>query len=387
MGRARWAVPALALGGVALGTGEFASMGVLPSVAAAFGVGDPAAGRLVSAYAVGVVLGAPALAVLGARVPRRRLLLVAMGLVAAANVASALAPSLAWLTAARFVAGLPHGAYLGVAALAAASLVAPERRGRAIASIIVGLTVANVVGVPLAAAVGQVVGWRATFVLVALLAAVAVAAVRLAVPRLPRGRADGVLGELQALRHRGFWLVVAVCVVGVGGVFAVYTYVVSTLTVVAGVPRAWVPAVLALFGVGMTAGAVLGGRLADRSVRWSIALGMVGLAAVMVALTVLVRHPASAAVGVLLLGAASMAPMPSIQARLLDVAPAAPTLAAAMLHSATNTANAVGAWAGGLVLSAGAGYAAIGWVGAAMAVAGLLLSLCMFGHDGSRRNT
>ena len=368
------ALIALALGGVALGTAEFASMGVLPSVASSLAVSEPTAGLLISAYALGVVIGAPVLAVLGARLPRRSLLLAVMGLVVVANLGSVLAPNFPVLAATRFVAGLPHGAYLGVAALAAASLVPDERRGRAIASVFLGLTVANVAGVPLSTAIGQHWGWRATFAVVAALGLMTVIAVRWAVPPLPRGRTGRLCGELRAVRNRQFWLAVATCVVGFGGIFAIYTYISNTLTGVSGISRGWVPAVLSLFGAGMTVGTVLGGRLADRSVGRTITFGLVTLAALMAGFTVLVHHSATAVVGVFLLGLICMTVMPSMQARLLDVAPEAPTLAASVMHSATNTANAIGAWAGGLVLSAGAGYAAIGWVGAVMAVGGLALA-------------
>jgi MFS transporter, DHA1 family, inner membrane transport protein len=386
--RAVGAAPAvLALGGVALGTAEFASMGVLPSVASSFGVSEPTAGALVSAYAVGVVIGAPLLAVAGARVPRRALLLALLGLVAAAHIGSALAPSFGVLVICRFAAGLPHGAYLGVAALAAASLVAPERRGRAIAVVILGLTVANVAGVPLSTAVGQHWGWRTTFALVAVLAVVAMAAVRMVVPALPAGQVGRISAELRALRSGRLWLTVATCVVGLGGMFAVYTYISSTLTDVSGIPRGWVPAVLALFGVGMSAGTVLGGRLADRSVSRTIPCGLAGIAVVMALFTVLVHHPVTAVIGVLLIGVACLTPMPAMQARLMDVAPEAPTLAASLLHSATNIANATGAWAGGLVLSAGLGAASIGGVGAAMAAGGVVLAVLPFLISSTRTAT
>jgi MFS transporter, DHA1 family, inner membrane transport protein len=368
------ALVSLALGGVALGTAEFASIGVLPSVASSLSVSEPTAGVLISAYALGVVVGAPVLAILGARMPRRSLLLALMALFGLAQVGSALAPNFPVLAATRFAAGLPHGAYLGVASLAAASLVPDERRGRAIAAVFLGLTIANVAGVPLTIVIGQHWGWRATYAVVAVLGLLTVIAVRVAVPSLPAGRAGRMSGELAALRHGQFWLTVAVCVVGFGGIFAVYTYIASTLTDVSGIPRGWVPAVLSLFGVGMTVGAVLGGRLADWSVLGTMTLGLVAVAAVMAGFTGLVHHRATAVLGVFLLGVICMTVMPSIQGRLLDVAPEAPTLAASIMHSATNSANAIGAWAGGLVLSAGAGYAAIGWVGAAMAVGGVILA-------------
>jgi DHA1 family inner membrane transport protein len=343
-------------------------------VASSLAVPEPTAGLLISAYALGVVIGAPVLAVLGARMPRRSLLLAVMVLFSLAHVATALAPNFPVLVVTRFIGGLPHGAYLGVAALVAASLVPDERRGRAIAAVILGLTIANVAGVPVSTAIGQHWGWRATFGVVAVLGVLTVIAVRFTVPQLPGGRSGRISGELRALRHSQLWLAVAICVVGLGGMFAVYTYIASTLTDVSGIPRGWVPAVLSLFGVGMAVGTVLGGRLADRSVLGTITLGLVAIAAVMAGFTALVHHPATAVLGVFLLGMICMTVMPGMQARLLDVAPDAPTLAASMMHSATNVANAIGAWSGGLVLSAGAGYAALGWVGAAMAVGGIVLA-------------
>lgn len=372
--RTALALISLALGGMALGTAEFASMGVLPAVATSLDVSESTAGWLISSYALGVVSGAPVIAVLGARLPRRFLLLAVLALVVVANLGSALAPSFPVLMVARFFAGVPHGAYLGVAALAAASLVPPQRRGRAIASVFLGLTIANVAGVPLATAIGQHWGWRATFVLVAALGLLTVGAVRFAVPVLSRGRTGRISGELQALRNGQFWLLVTTCVVGFGGIFAIYTYIANTLTEVSGITLGWVPAVLSLFGVGMTVGTVVGGRLADRSARTTVTVGLLALTVFMGAFTVLVRHPATAVIGVFLLGMICMTVMPSLQARLLDVAPQAPTLAASIMHSATNSANAIGAWAGGLVLSAGAGYAAIGWVGAGMAAGGVVLA-------------
>ncbi|MFI7586340.1 MFS transporter [Spongisporangium articulatum] len=372
--RTALALASLALGGVAFGTAEFASMGVLPSVASALAVSEPTAGRIISAYALGVVTGAPVLAVLGSRTPRRSLLLALTALLSVANVASAAAPTLGVLVATRFVAGLPHGAFLGIAATVAASLVPAERRGRAIAVVILGLTIANVVAVPVSTAVGQHYGWRVTFAVAGLLGLLTLVAVRLALPSLPPGRLDTMTGELRALRQGQVWLAIAVCVVGFGGMFAVYTYLSSTLTTVSGIPRAWVPAVLSLFGVGMAVGTVLGGRLADRSVTGTISLGLVAIAVVMAGFTGLVHHPATAVVGVFGIGMICMTPMPSVQARLMDVAADAPILGASLVHSAANAANASGAWAGGAVLSIGAGYPAIGWVGAAMAATGVLLT-------------
>jgi len=194
-------------------------------------------------------------------------------------------------------------------------------------------------------------------------------------------------GELRALRHGQLWFAIAICVVGFGGIFAVYTYIASTLTVVSGIPQGWVPAALALFGVGMTVGAVLGGRLADRSVLRTITFGLVAIVVVMAGFTALVHQPATAVLGVFLLGMICMTVMPSMQARLLDVAPEAPTLAASIMHSATNSANAIGAWAGGLVLAAGAGHAAIGWLGAAMGLGGVILACVSWGVGAASRSS
>ena len=362
---------ALALGGFGIGTTEFATMGVLPDVASDLGVSIPQSGHLVSAYALGVVVGAPLLAVVGARLPRKALLVALLVAVTATNALSALAPGFATLAAARFASGLPHGAYFGIAALVAASLVPPARRARAVARVMLGLTVANIVGVPLATLLGQQLGWRSTYWAVAVVAALAVAAVTRCVPSSAPVPGASPRRELGALRRPQVWLTLLVAAVGFGGFFAVYSYIVPTLTDVAGYPEAGVPFALALFGIGMTVGTELGGRLADRSLVRTIVLGLGATAAVLLAFPLTARSVASVSVAILLIAGSGSLCLPALQTRLMDVAGDAQSLAAAGQHAALNVANALGAWLGGLVIAAGFGFTAPAVVGALLALAGL----------------
>ncbi len=364
---------ALALGGFAIGTTEFATMGILPEVAGDLGATIPEAGHLISAYALGVVVGAPLLAVLAARMPRKALLLALMSAFTLGNLLSAVAASFPLLVVARFASGLPHGAYFGISAVVAASLVAPERRARAVAGVMLGLTVANIVGVPFSTMVGQALGWRSTYWTVAVVGALAVLAVARVVPRVAAHPGAGMRQELGALGRPQVWLTLLVGAVGFGGFFAVYSYIAPTMTEVAGIPAAGVPVILALFGVGMTAGTIIGGRLADRSLSGTIAGGLTTSTAFLLLFTVTAHHPVTAAVTVVLLGASGSTMIPALQTRLMDVAGDAQSLAATMNHSALNLANALGAWLGGLVIAAGLGYTAPAVVGAVLAVAGLLV--------------
>ena len=362
---------ALALGGFGIGTTEFATMGVLPDVARDLGATIPQSGHLVSAYALGVVVGAPLLAVVGARLPRKALLVALLVAVAATNALSALAPTFGTLAVARFASGLPHGAYFGIAALVAASLVPPDRRARAVARVMLGLTVANVVGVPLATRLGQQLGWRSTYWAVAVIGALAVGAVARWVPGTAAVPGASPTRELGALRRPQVWLTLLVGAVGFGGFFAVYSYISPTLTEVSGFSEAGVPLALALFGVGMTVGTEIGGRLADRSLVRTIVLGLSSTAVVLLAFPVTARTVASASVAVLLIAASGSLCLPALQTRLMDVAGDAQSLAAAGQHAALNLANALGAWLGGLVIAAGFGYTSPAVVGALLALAGL----------------
>ena len=362
---------ALAVGGFGIGTTEFATMGVLPDVTGDLGVSIPDGGHLVSAYALGVVVGAPLLAVLGARLPRKMLLLVLLTAFVAGNGLSALAPSFGTLLVARFASGLPHGAYFGIASLVAASLVPPERRARAVARVMLGLTVANVVGVPLATRLGQAFGWRSTYAAVAVIGGLAVLAVACCVPRVAALPGASPLGELAALRQPLVWLALLVGAVGFGGFFAVYSYITPTLTQLSGFSDSAVPVALALWGLGMTVGTEIGGRLADWSVVRTTYLGLGAVTLTLLLFTVTVSSAVPAAATVFLLGATGTLFLPALQTRLMDVSGDAQSLAAAGNHAALNLANALGAFLGGVVISAGLGYRAPAYVGAALALTGV----------------
>ncbi|BFO56715.1 MULTISPECIES: MFS transporter [Comamonadaceae] len=364
------AVLALGLGGFSIGTGEFVIMGLLPEVARDIGVTIPQAGHVISAYALGVVVGAPVLAVLAAGWGRRALLIALMAVYALGNFASAMAPGYLSLNVLRFVTGLPHGTYFGVAALVAASLAPPGRRASAVGLVMLGLTGATLAGVPIAAALGQHFGWRAAFVFVGAIAVLAMAMVRRGVPYMPPDAAASPWRELGALRRKQVWLTLGIGAIGFGGMFSVFSYIKPTLTEVAGLPVGAVPFVLALFGAGMVAGNLVGARLADRSLMRTIGGLLVWSLAVLGTFVFAAHHVVTAALATFLIGTI-VAIGPALQIRLMDVAGDAQTLAAALNHSAFNCANALGAWLGGVAITAGLGWTSTGWVGALLALAGL----------------
>ena len=374
---------ALALGGFAIGTTEFVAMGLLPQIAHGVAVSVPAGGHVVSAYAVGVVVGAPLLAGLGARLPRRTLLVGLMAAFAAGNLLSALAPTYGLLLAARFVAGLPHGAYFGVAALVAADLAGPERRARAVSRVLLGLSVANVVGVPAATWLGQALGWRAAFAAAAILALLTVASIAAVVPWTAPDRGATLRRELGAVRRPQVLLAVATGAIGGGGMFAVYSYISPILTGRTGLPLGAVPAALGVWGLGMVAGSLVGGRLMD----WRPVASMLGAFALMAALFALFSvtslHPVTAIATVFALGLGLVLPT-GLQMRLMDVSADAQSLGAALNHSAFNAANALGAWLGGAVLAAGLGLTAPMFVAVGLTLAGMAiftLALALERHD------
>ena len=370
---ARLALLALALGGFGIGTTEFATMGLLPEIAADLDASIPAAGNAITAYALGVVVGAPTLAAIGARLDRRTLLGWLLVAFTVANVASAFAPTLPTLVGARFLSGLPHGAFFGVGAVLGTAVVGQQRRGRAVAAMMTGLTVACALGVPLTAVVGHAVGWRWSFVGVGAIGLLTLVAARAWVPRLAPLPGATVRTEVAALRNRRLWVAFGAGAIGFGGMFAVYSYVKPLLTEVTGLSVGLVPLVLALFGVGMTVGTLLGGRLADRSVLGTVVGGMVATIVVLVAIALVGRSPVPAVVAIVLLGVASQVLSLALQSRLMDVTPDAPSLGAALCHSALNVGNASGAFFGGLVIDAGLGYLAPAWLGAGLTALGLLV--------------
>jgi DHA1 family inner membrane transport protein len=364
------ALLALAAGGFTIGTTEFVTMGLLPQIAEGVGVSIPTAGHVISAYAVGVVIGAPVLAFLGARLPRRGLLVALMFAYAVGNAASAVATSFGLLTVARVATGFPHGAYFGVASLVAASLAPEGRKGRAVAMVMLGLSVANVVGVPAATWLGQNLGWRSAYWAVTGLALLTAALVLTFVPSCPGDAGATGRRELRAFKEPQVWLTLMAGAVGFGGMFAVYSYIAPTVTEVGGLPDGAVPVFLLAFGLGMVVGTWLAGELADWSVFRSLLGSSLGMAVALLAFSALA--PAGwwlILIGFLITVLGSVLVV-NLQLRLMDVAGDAQTIGAALNHASLNIANAAGAWLGGVVIAAGFGYRSTGVVGAALAIAG-----------------
>ncbi len=366
------ALIALASGGFAIGTTEFVTMGVLPQVAAGVDVSIPTAGHVISAYALGVVVGAPVLAFFGARWPRRGLLMALMGAYAALNLVSAAAPGYQVLVLSRFLDGVPHAAYFGVASLVAASLAAPGRRGRAVASVMLGISFANVAGVPAATWLGQHVGWRASYVAAALLAALATALVAVFVPSCP-GHADATGRREVSLffRNGQAWLVLLAGAIGFGGLFAVYSYIAPTVTDVGGLSASAVPVFVLGFGLGMVVGTWLAGELAAWSVFGSLIWSGIGSGLILIVFWFAAPHGWALLPVVFMVTALGSVLVVNLQLRLMDVAGEAQTLGAAMNHASLNAANALGAWLGGVTIAAGYGYRSPALVGLVLSVVGV----------------
>lgn len=369
------AMTALALGGFGIGTTEFATMGLLPQIAETFRMPVYEASHAISLYAAGVVVGAPLIAVLGAKLPRKGMLIGLMLAVALGNGLSAVAQDKTLLLVARFVAGLPHGAFFGIAAVVAATLVAPERRGTAVARVMVGLTVANLVGVPLATAAGQQIGWRTAYLAVAVIALVTAAAIAQWVPLVPRVEGASMKGEVRAFGRPTVWFAIFTGMIGFGGMFAVYSYVAPLTTEVAGLPSAAVPWMLAVFGLGMTLGATFGGRFVDRSSMGSVFGGLIAVCVILVLFGLTATTPVLMFALLFLLGFVIQILAAALQIRLMDASPDAPSLAASSNHSSLNVANGAGAWLGGLAIAAGWGYVSTAWVGVALSLAGLAIAV------------
>ncbi|MEV8524565.1 MFS transporter [Streptomyces sp. NPDC052000] len=375
------ALLALAIGAFGIGTTEFVIMGLLPEVAGTFGVTIPTAGYLVSGYALGVVLGAPLMTILGTKITRKRMLMVLMGLFVVGNVVSAVAPVFGLMLAGRIVASLAHGAFFGIGSVVAADLVAPEKKAGAIAMMFTGLTIANVVGVPAGTLIGQQVGWRTTFFAVAALGVLGLLGVAKLVPDMPKAEGVRLRHEIAAFRNVQVLLAMAMTVLGFGGVFAAITYVTPMMTDVAGYADTSVTWLLVLFGLGMVAGNLIGGRFADRALMPLLYVSLSGLALALALFTVAAHDKAASAVMVFLIGALGFATVPPLQKRVLDQAAGAPTLASAVNIGAFNLGNALSAWLGGLVIAAGLGYTAPNWVGAALAVSALVLAFVSSGLE------
>lgn len=372
-GRVGIALTALVLGGVGIGVTEFVTMGLLPEIAAGIHTSIPQAGHTISAYALGVVVGAPTIAIFGNRLPRRELLVALMVLFAIGNALSAMAGTYELLMLARIVAGIPHGAFFGIASIVAFDIVAPGRGGWAVSRIMLGIPIANVAGVPLATWIGQQAGWRSAYWLVAAIGIVTAILVSTVVPHQPGDQDADVRSELAAFKDSQVWLTLLIGSIGFGGVFAMYSYISPILRNQTGLPANAVPVYLFIYGVGGLLGTVIAGRLVDRSVLRTLVGSTIATGLSLAAFAWAANWAIPAAIVLLLICIAVSAFVLALQLRLMEVAGKARTLGAAGNHAALNIANALGAWLGGLVLAAGWGWQAPSLVGAGLSLCGLVI--------------
>ncbi len=374
---------ALAIGAFGIGVTEFAPMGMLPAIATDLGVSIPAAGLLISAYAMGVLVGAPLMTLTTFKVPRRTLLIVLMGIFTLGNLLSALSTGYTTLLLARVLTSFNHGAFFGVGSVVAASVVAPEKRAGAVAGMFLGLTIATIGGVPLATWVGETIGWRAAFFGIAGLGALAMLSLRLALPDLPGAAAGNVMAEVRVLGRGAVLKALALTVLGSSAMFTVFTYIAPILREQAHASTAFVTGMLVLYGIGMTLGNIWGGRATDAAPERTLIIGLGVLAAVLVAFAAVMRWPIAAAVAILVWGFASFAIVPPLQMRVMEAAGDAPNLASSMNIGAFNLGNAIGAALGGAVIGGGLGYPTVALAGAAMAGSALAIVL-VIGYRGRR---
>lgn len=367
------AMVAMALGGFGIGTTEFVAMGLLNLIAEDFSISEDQAGHVISAYALGVVVGAPLITTLTGSIPRRRLALLLMGAFVIGNGLSVFAHSYGILMLSRFIAGFPHGAYFSVTALIAASMAPNGKRGKAVALTGMGLSIATVIGVPIAQWLGSTFGWNAAFAMVAVIGVITFVALWFTVPHMTLMPRTKPLTELGALVNSQVLMTLAIGTVGFGGMFAVYTYISWTLTENAGFSAnlIWIP--LMVYGIGMVIGTYIGGVLADRNLEYAILGTLLSLIVVLTAFYFLSQNAVAGIINFGVIGLLGSTLVPNLQTRLMDVAGEAQTLAAALNHSALNMANAAGAAVGGAVIAAGYGYSTPALAGAAMAACGALL--------------
>ncbi|RKF47118.1 MFS transporter [Paraburkholderia fungorum] len=366
---------ALAVGAFGIGTTEFSPMGLLPAIASGLHVSVPGAGMLISAYAIGVMIGAPLMTLALARWPKRSALIMLMGIFTLGNLLSAVAPNYTTLLLARLVTSLNHGAFFGLGSVVAASLVPRERQASAIATMFMGLTIANVGGVPVATWLGEAIGWRMSFAATSGLGVIAMASLFAVLPKGEAGRLPDLRSELAVLTRPTVLSALATTVLGAGAMFTLYTYISPTLTQITGASPVFITAMLALIGIGFSIGNVVGGRFADRSLDGSLIGFLVLLIAVMLAFPTIATSHLGAAIGLLVWGIATFAVVPPLQMRVMRAAAEAPGLASSVNVGAFNLGNALGAAAGGAAISAGFGYSAVPIAGALIAAAGLALVL------------
>ncbi len=361
---------AMALGSFAIGTGEFAIMGLMPDIASNLNLSEPQVGHAISAYALGVMVGAPTLAILGAKVLRKHMLLMLMALYALGNLATAFAPSFGGLIAFRFISGLPHGAYFGIAAVVASSMVPNNQRAGAVARVMMGLTLAMLLGNPIATFLGQYFGWRSAFVLVGLIAVCTIAMVWRFVPQRHDEVRSDPRKELKAFTLPQVWMALGIASIGFAGMFCVFSYLAPTMLEVTRVAPQWIPFGLAAFGLGGIVGNIVGGKLFDRLQFRAVGLVLAWSVLVLLFFTFAAANLWSLLLGIGLVGTMIALAAP-LQIRLMDIAHEAPSLAAASNHAAFNLANALGPWLGGMAITAGLGWTSTGYIGAAMALLGL----------------
>lgn len=372
------AITALAVCGFAVGTIEFASMSLLPWIADDLGVTNPQAGLAVSAYAIGVVVGAPTITALTPRMDRKRLLIMCAVMFTLGNLLTVCAPNLPTLLGARFLTGLPHGVTLGIAAVVAASLVRPEKKGTAIARTALGLSIANIVGVPAATFMGSQFGWRFAYLIVAGIGLVTILGLVSLIPRIPSEQGASAKTELKSMTRVQVWLPLVAGAVGFGGSFAFYTYITPTMTEVTGISESALPWVLVLYGCGMTMGNLVSGPCLDRSIDKSALAGVSGMAVLLTLISLTAHIWYVVLPFMFLMGTAMSLFTNGLQARLMREASDAPNMSAAMNHAAFNFANALGAYLGGVVVSAGWGYRAPSVVGVVLALTGTCVLLIAF---------
>src|SRR6478609_11938821 len=364
---------ALALGGFGIGLTEFVIMGLLPQVSADFHVSEATAGWLISGYALAVVVGALVLTAAVTRFERKPVLAVLMVLFIAGNLVSALAPDYGTMMVGRIIAALSHGAFFGIGAVVAASMVPPNKKAGAIAIMFTGLTAANVLGVPFGTMLGQAAGWRSTFWAITVIGVLALAGILALVPKTGSGEpaAGGLRGELRAFRSGQVWLSILVTILGYGGMFGAFTYIAFTLTEVTGFSATTVPWLLILFGVGLFIGNTVGGKAADKNVDRTLLVVLAVLAVVLVTFALTAGNQPMTIASMVLLGGFGFATVPGLQMRVMKYADSAPTLASGANIGAFNVGNALGAWMGGVTITAGLGYTSPIWAGAGITLLGL----------------
>lgn len=368
-----WRLLALAIGAFGIGTTEFAPMGLLPVIAQGVQVSIPTAGMLVSAYAIGVMIGAPVMTLAFSRFGKRAALMLLMAIFTIGNLLSALSPDYYTLLASRLVTSLNHGAFFGLGAIVAASVVPKDRQASAVATMFMGLTIANIGGVPAATWIGHEIGWRMAFAGTAGLGLLAIVFLWLALPKGEPGKIPDVRHELGVLTRPSVLLAMATTVMGAGAMFTLYTYVAPVLEDMTGASEAFITFTLILIGVGFTIGNGVGGKLADWSLDGATKIFLAALALIMLVLPLMLTSHVGAAIGLILWGAAAFAIVPPVQMRVMQAASEAPGLASSINVGAFNLGNAAGAAVGGVVISSGLGYSAVPVAGGILAAAGLVL--------------